>query len=367
LNILLYSRVFPPSVGGMERFAATLAAELAGQGHELVVATRTPTPIDTDRSLPYRVLRRPEPSALFRAARRADAVHVNGASANGIALAVSAGRRPLVTHQAHQAVCPTGLAWSEKGECIAGPRAGPCPSCPGKGVLGKARVAIHRAGDRAALENVCVSGYLKERLQLPKSETVYNPVSNSAYASVSAGLGESELVAFAGRLVAEKGLHLLLRALALLPSVRLEVAGDGPLKGSLDALVRQLDLGSRVRFLGALPFEGVAELYSRAALVCVPSLWGEPFGYAAAEAMAMERPVVATPRGSLIELLGAGRGFVATGMDPHDLATTILQALEDDGSRTANASRARAFAEAELTDGTIGGRYLDLYQLVARE
>ena len=52
-------------------------------------------------------------------------------------------------------------------------------------------------------------------------------------------------------------------------------------------------------------------LYADAAVVCVPSAWQEPFGYAAAEAMAMGRAVVATPSGALRELLGDGRGFVA--------------------------------------------------------
>jgi glycosyltransferase involved in cell wall biosynthesis len=169
------------------------------------------------------------------------------------------------------------------------------------------------------------------------------------------------VIAFAGRLVAEKGLDLLIRALAYLPSARLEVAGDGPLRESLETLAKDLGVSSRISFVGAIPFEGVAELYARAAVVCVPSAWHEPFGYSAAEATAMERPVVATPNGALLELLRDGRGFVAEQATPEALASALSSALRNPTARGLAAARARAFAIAELTLDVLGPRYLQCY------
>jgi glycosyltransferase involved in cell wall biosynthesis len=209
---------------------------------------------------------------------------------------------------------------------------------------------------------VTVSRYLERRLRLPRSLTIYNPVSSAVFGARAPGPGDDSLVGFAGRLVAEKGLDLLLRAIALVPEARLEVAGDGPLRDDWLALADRLGIAGRVRFVGALPFEHVAELYARAAVVCVPSAWDEPFGYAAAEAMAMERPVVATPNGALVELLADGRGFLGHQATPEALASELARALGDDRARAEVASRAHAYAAAELAIDALGDRYLQVYQ-----
>src|SRR5204863_10015421 len=102
--------------------------------------------------------------------------------------------------------------------------------CPGRSALGRARVAAHRVGAHGASRNVSVSRYLEARLRLPASLVIYNPVARRVASEPSSSGGDS-MVAFAGRLVAEKGLDLLLRALKLVPDARLEIAGDGPLLG----------------------------------------------------------------------------------------------------------------------------------------
>ena len=366
MRLLLLSRVFPPAVGGMERFAEQLAGWLSVRGHEVTVATQTAAEPEADRDRPYRVLRGPSPGALGRALRRAEAAHVNGLSARGVAAAVAAGRTPVTTHAGHQAICPTGLAWSERGVCDAGPRPGPCAACPGRGPIGTVDVGLHRSAARISRRNVCVSRYLERRLVPPRSEAIYNPVSEKAMTSRERRRGEDGLIAFSGRLVAEKGLHLLLRALPQLPATRLEVAGDGPLRSAAERLAASLGVRNRVRFVGSLPFEKLAELYVRSSVVCAPSAWGEPFGYSAAEAMAMGRAVVATPRGALPELLGGGRGFLAAGADPDALAAALEAALSDAGSLREAGERAARFADRELRLDVIGPRYESLYREAAR-
>jgi len=364
MRIVLYSRVFPPSVGGMERFTESLADWLTLRGHEVAVITRTPDDAGSDSHRSYCVLRRPSSAQAVRAMRAADLVHINGLSLRGIGLARLAGHPPVVTHQGHQAICPTGLAWTPRGPCDRGPQPGPCSVCLERGVRGWGWVQAHRVGMHLARVNVCISHYLARRLTLPRAEVIYNPVSETAFTWASTEPGEDGLIAFAGRLVREKGLDLLLRALVRIPDARLEIAGDGPMRPVWERLVDELGLRRRVRFLGVLPPQGVAELYARASVVCVPSTWDEPYGYAAAEAMAMARPVVATPRGALPELLADGRGYVARAASPESLADALVKALNDDHGRREAATRAHAFAVSQLSLDAAGSRYLTCYERV---
>lgn len=360
----MYSRVFPPAVGGMERFAADVAGWLAAAGHRVVVVTQTKGegPGEEDA---YRVLRQPTMATALRAVRSADVVHVNGLSLRGIALARAAGTPTVVTHAGHQAVCPTGLAWVAGRPCTAGPRLGPCATCPARGITGWGKVRSHRSGAVIADRNVAVSRYLRRRVGIRDADVIYNPVSERAFAQTATGPGGEALVAFAGRLVAEKGVGLLLRAIEQVPGVRLAVAGDGPVRAELERLALDLGLARRVRFLGSVAFPAVAELYARAAAVCVPSTWNEPFGYSAAEAMAIGRAVVATPRGALTELLEDGRGFLADGASTKDLAQAVRDALEDESVRVEAGCRARAFARDHLHVDATACRYQDIYRQVA--
>lgn len=366
MRVALYTRVFPPSKGGMERFAEDLAGWLEEQGHRVTVLTRTPAANEIrDEELPYSVFRRPSGPTLLRQLRRAEVVHVSGLSVRGVAVSVAAGRRPVLTHHGHQAVCPTGLALTEHSRpCTA--EIGPCEMCPESGVGGHIDVSLHRLAARAAAANVTISRYLNSKVSLADSRVVYDPVADQAFdvPDVDEERGNVR-VAFAGRLVEEKGLDLLLHALGYFPDVRLEVAGDGPMRERWEILAGNLGVGDRVTFHGHVPFQRVAEIYCRAAVVCVPSRWNEPFGYAVAEGMALGRPVVATPRGSLPELLAEGRGFVADDATPSALTAALERALGKENRRRRAARRARAFAERRLSIDAVGPRYLEIYRKAA--
>ncbi len=367
MKILLYSGPFPPAIGGMERCAEELATWLSEKCHDVLVVTRTPADQGGDRSRSYRVLRRPSAPRLVRAMQWADVVHINGLSLRGLTPAIAARRPAVVTHQGHQAICPTGLAWIPHSRCDAGfGRPGPCAYCPGAGPLGTMAVWIHRQGAHAARQNVCVSRYLEARLSLKRSVAVIgDPVPRLAFSRPAGGPGENRLIAFAGRLVAEKGLDILLKALTQVPDARLEIAGDGPMRPTWEHLAEEIGIARRVCFLGALSFAELADLYARAAVVCCPSAWGEPFGGAMVEAMAMGRPVVVTPNGVLPEHCENGRGFVAASSTPGALADALCRALADPITRRIAGKLARDYALKEFSLEVVGARYLKLYQQAA--
>ena len=128
---------------------------------------------------------------------------------------------------------------------------------------------------------------------------------------------------FAGQLIRGKGVQLLLAAMARMKTPRtLDIVGTGNMEPKLKALAEELGIADRVRFNG---FQQNPQDWMRAArCVVVPSLWQEPFGLVAAEAVALGRPVVAFAVGGLPEACGGK----ATLVPPGDVAA-LAKALEN--------------------------------------
>jgi len=153
----------------------------------------------------------------------------------------------------------------------------------------------------------------------------------------------ARFVLFAGRLVDEKGVRLLPALARSLAPVPLLVAGEGPLRGWLAERG-----GGSLRLLGHLASPALAAIRARAAVVVVPSLFPETFGYAVAEAQLDGRVVVASDVGALGELVEQGAsGLLVPAGDAAALALAARRALEDPAApawgEAARARSAKAF------------------------
>jgi glycosyltransferase involved in cell wall biosynthesis len=104
---------------------------------------------------------------------------------------------------------------------------------------------------------------------------------------------EPELLLFVGRLTLLKGVPEALEVAARLPGTRLEVIGEGPERGRLEALARGLGISERVRFRGWCSPEEVSAAMARAACTLVPSQTFETFGQVGPQALQAGCPVVA--------------------------------------------------------------------------
>ncbi|MER7166921.1 glycosyltransferase [Micromonospora sp. NPDC000207] len=137
-------------------------------------------------------------------------------------------------------------------------------------------------------------------------------------------------VVFAGRLSPEKGVDVLIEAVAQLPDgVRLDVAGDGPARADLTDLAARRAPG-RVRFHGRLDKARLQDLLRSGAVAAVPSRWNENQPMAVLEAFACGLPVVATDLGGLPELVTSGvDGRVVAADDPTALADGLRDVLAD--------------------------------------
>jgi glycosyltransferase involved in cell wall biosynthesis len=177
-------------------------------------------------------------------------------------------------------------------------------------------------------------------------------------------------VVFAGRLVREKGVDVLLRAFAKvatrLPDARLRLIGDGPERGRLSELVDRLGLASRVEMLGHLSRADMERHCSAAWVQAVPSRWAEPFGLVAAEAMMRGTATIASASGGLAELIQDGRtGLLAPPDDVDTLAVLLLRLLGDRELAHQLGMAGRAFAREHLSQAACVDRFVELYRALS--
>lgn len=179
-------------------------------------------------------------------------------------------------------------------------------------------------------------------------------------------------VGFAGRLVPEKGVEALLRAFARvvthLPEARLLLLGDGPERPRLERVAAELQIASRVTWTGHLPRAAVQERLAPAWLQVIPSLWAEPFGLVAPEAMMRGTAVVASGTGGLAEIVCDGEtGLHVPPGNVEALAQAMRRLLEDRelAERMGRAGRVRALAH--YREATAVDKIEELYHSVCRD
>ena len=165
-----------------------------------------------------------------------------------------------------------------------------------------------------------------------------------------------------GRLHTKKAFDVLLAALGEVPEAHLWLAGEGPLRGALEAQASALGLMGRVRFLG---WRTDREALLAAADFCVMPSRYEPFGTVMIEAWAAQRPLIAAA--------AAGpRGLVTPDVDailvPVDDVPALAQAMrrliaEPEFGRSL-AENAFARFQTQFTETAVVEQYLDFYATI---
>ena len=304
MKILIASHFFHPRVGGTETVGLLLAGEFHSAGHEVRVVTSTPEPAD----LPYEVLRRPGPGRLLEAVRWCDVCLHNNVSLQ-MAWPLLTVRRPwLIAHH----------SWI--------PRTRELGLRPWLAGMLKRRVFRHA-------RCVAVSRALADDIGVP-AEIVPNPYRDDVFRPLPGVARDGDLV-FAGRLVSQKGVDVLLRALAELRerglNPRLTLVGNGPEEAALRALAHELRLEEQVVFdnrTGA----NLAQVFNAHRLAVIPSRGPETFGLVALEAMACGCVPVGAALGGLPEAIGPC-GLLFEAGNAQALAGCMAEALTNGALR----------------------------------
>jgi glycosyltransferase involved in cell wall biosynthesis len=168
---------------------------------------------------------------------------------------------------------------------------------------------------------------------------------------------------FVGRLMPQKGIELLLDALALLPiDVGLDVVGDGPDRAALEAQALTAGVSMRVRFHGAVKQYDLPAFYQRACALVVPSA-DEGLGLVAVEAQLCETPVIAFDSGGLPDVIQHGRtGLLVGERSAGALAAAVRSLLEREDLGAALGAAGRMRALATFAPESVGKRYAEIYR-----
>ncbi len=236
------------------------------------------------------------------------------------------------------------------------------------------RAAHAIAGNPTAADVLRAKGYRGPVTVIPQfgvDPHIFSPRPDDAdgtNASADDATPPSFVIGYAGRLVPEKGVAVLLRACASFPAGlawSLRLLADGPDRERLTTLAADLGIADRVDFLGRVPSTQAPEFYRTLDVLVLPSLsrpnWVEQFGRVLTEAMACGVPVVGSQSGEIPWVIGdAGRIFPEG--DAAALANILMALADDPVLRAALAAAGRARILTHFTQAQVAAETAAVYR-----
>ncbi|MGH1487983.1 MAG: glycosyltransferase family 4 protein [Acidimicrobiales bacterium] len=405
MRILFVTDFYHPFIGGVEIHVRTLAHALVERGHEVAVATlptsgdtpqRTedgPVTVFTVGHLAQRVGARfshvdrpwappfPDPLSVkdLRAAVKEfapDVIHGHDWLARSAQPGLVSRDIPFVTTlHYYTRGCAKKTMWRDGAICE-GPALRRCLSCASDH-YGAVRGVAVTLGIRAAglLENrrtdrwISVSAATESLSGLgddPSATVIYNPVPSvqgppAEETPLPPELEGQPFMLFVGDIRPEKGVSVLAEAVTLMRAG----GNHTPLVIVGERMSSEITLPPGTFELGPVPNPVVKALWSKATIGVVPSLWPEPFGLVAIEAMEAGCALVASDVGGLSEILGEDRGSLVPPGDADALATAMIDLLADGELRQRRSASALVSMERFAVDKIIDQIEAEYHQVVS--
>lgn len=348
--LLVYDCLYPSSVGGVEHRNHELARALAARGHQVTLAGFADCPSEPMPGVDILPLAPPgrlyteagkrstgEAIRLARSVLRLDLRRFDVVESANIPYA----HLPPLAVRCRMAGRPLVVTWHEYWGRY------------WRQYLG-AKWPVYAAAERITAHlgkaAIAVSRLTAERVERVRGETVPvipNGIPLETIRTAASSSGEGPPLVYAGRLLREKRIDLLLEAVARL-KVKLAIYGDGPDRARLEELAGRLGLDGTVVFHGYLPTNIDVWRHMGESRIAVQPSSREGFGLFPLEAMAAGLPVVycESSESALSELVLDGVHGIRTAPDPESLAAAIQGLLSDEPRRLRMAEAARRHAEA---------------------
>ncbi len=310
-----------------------LARQFQELGNEVKVITQTLNAEEDDFG--FQVVRRPSLGQLSGLTKWCEIFWQNNLSLRTLWPAFLLRKPIVITHQGSYCRRPTGLD-----------------------PVQRLKHLMVRKFPSVAISQAVADCFANESIIIP------NPYDAEVFGPAAEEQGRTHELIFLGRLVSEKGLDLLLKALALLRSrglsPRLTIVGQGPELARNEQLAQQLGLTRYVTFLGPKRGAALAGLLQRHKILVIPSRYDEPFGIVALEGIACGCIAVGSNGGGLPEAIGrCGLTF------PNGDVAALTSVLERLLSQPNEQARLRAHAAEHLArhhPHAIAQAYLSIFR-----
>src|SRR5438270_6322109 len=304
MKILFSSYLFDPAVGGIETVSKILAKKFANAGHDVHVITQSRGSAIAGAN--YKLTRRPSLPKIFRLLHWCDVFFQNNISLRSLLPALVLRKPTLIVHQTWLQNVRGGIGWQNH---------------------------LKQSLLRFSI-NVAISKAVADRLNAD-SIVIGNPYDEAVFHLLSDRVRDKDIV-FVGRLVSDKGVDLLLRALEILKRdgmvPHLTIVGSGPEEVNLRKLSAEFGLDGQVTFAGQKGGPALAQILNEHELLAVPSRWAEPFGVVALEGIACGCVVVGSRDGGLREAID-GCGVTFENGNVTELAAQLKRLVNDSDSR----------------------------------
>lgn len=226
-------------------------------------------------------------------------------------------------------------------------------------------------GTESAAEVWRAKGYKGKLAIIPQFGTdpeLFKPSATSRQPSANAKEAELETfrIAYVGRLVEEKGIHLLLEAAARLQGDwRLRIVGSGPMRDVLHSQAEILGIGKRIEWIEWIASTEMPKQYQQMDVLVISSLtranWKEQFGRVITEAMSSGVPVIGSDSGAIPDIIGDG-GLVVPEGDVEALHSALCKLQNDVVLRAQLAERGRARVLAHFTHEQVAAATVAVYR-----
>ncbi|MEP6686325.1 MAG: glycosyltransferase family 4 protein [Verrucomicrobiota bacterium] len=333
MKILLSSHAFAPSIGGIETVSGLLAEEFVRLGHAVTVVTQTPD--ESTEEFTYPVIRQPSFGELFRAIKWCDVFWQSNLSLRTVWVGMLLRKPIVITHHGSYCRRPTGIDL----------------------VLRLKHTIVQRTTS-VAISRAVAACFRTASAIIP------NPYDVRKFIDCPPGAERSSDLIFLGRLVSEKGIDVLLEALARLRTralfACLTIVGTGPEQSAMQQMAERLGLGDQVTFAGPKRGEELVSLLRGHRILVIPSRYDEPFGVVALEGIACGCIAVGSSGGGLSEAIGPC-GLTFPNGDAGALARVLEQLLRQPDEQQGLAANAPQHL-AKFHPAVIAEAYLALFR-----